>query len=189
MKQLLLSLVFVLSLAGPARATDYLPAADDPVHDYEEGRMQVGGVEVVPLYGPVSGAELESRTMELAKGLRCPVCQGMSVADSSAEAAVNMKSRIEDLVRQGYSDEQVVDYFVDRYGTWIMLEPEAEGVNWLIFIGPVVLLLVGAGAAWWTVRRGPTEAPAAPGQEPAAREEEEDPDDEYERRVLAELED
>ncbi|MCB9766517.1 MAG: cytochrome c-type biogenesis protein CcmH, partial [Alphaproteobacteria bacterium] len=72
---------------------------------------------------------MEARTLTLAHGLRCPVCQGMSVADSSSEAAVNMKNRIRELVTAGYTDDQIEDYFIDRYGTWVLLEPPDDGVN------------------------------------------------------------
>ena len=94
---------------------------------------------------PVDEAVIEDRTMDLASGLRCPVCQGMSVADSSTEAAVGMKNQIEKLVREGWCDEQILDYFIERYTTWILLEPPAEGANWLIYTAPAMLVLVGLG--------------------------------------------
>ena len=53
-----------------------------------------------------------------------------------------MASRIEELVRVGYSDEQIVDYFVGRYGDWVRLEPPAEGIHLLIFVAPVAVVLV-----------------------------------------------
>ena len=53
--------------------------------------------------------EVEQRTYALGKILRCPVCQGLSVADSQSDAAVAMKNRIQELVALGYADEQIVD--------------------------------------------------------------------------------
>ena len=94
---------------------------------------------------PTDEAVIEDRTMNLASGLRCPVCQGMSVADSSTEAAVGMKNQIEKLVREGWCDEQILDYFIERYTTWILLEPPAEGTNWLIYTAPALVVLLGLG--------------------------------------------
>lgn len=135
-------------------------------------------VGFAPIGPPVTDANtLEDRTMALSHGLRCPVCQGLSVAASSSEAAVAMKDRVRSLVAQGYTDEQITDYFVERYGTWILLEPPKEGANWLIFAGPVGLLVLG-GAALFAVSRKKTPAPALH----AVRR------DAYTQRVLDELE-
>lgn len=147
-----------------------LLARAEPADEAAIGYAPIGEVVTDP-------AALEERTHALARGLRCPVCQGLSVADSSSEAAVAMKDRVRDLVAQGYSDEQITDYFVERYGTWILLEPPRAGVNWLIFGGPVALLGIGAVAL---LALGRKQAPAPP---PAAV-----ASDEYAQRVLDELE-
>lgn len=141
------------------------------------------GVGFPPDGPPITDdATLEARTYALSKGMRCPVCQGLSVADSGAEAAVAMKARTRELVGMGYSDGQIVDYFVGRYGTWVLLEPPAEGVNYLIFLAPLALVGLG-GLAWWSsVKRGKdAAAPLAPAPKTAD-------DDPYTRRVLDELE-
>lgn len=141
------------------------------------------GVGFPPEGPPVTDeATLEARTYALSKGMRCPVCQGLSVADSGAEAAVAMKARTRELVGMGYTDAQIIDYFVGRYGTWVLLEPPAEGVNFLIFLGPLALVGLG-GLAWWSsVKRGKDPvAPPAPAPKTAD-------DDPYTRRVLDELE-
>ena len=76
-------------------------------------------LEEAPLFDPPSAEEVETRTYELGKILRCPVCQGLSVADSQSDAAVAMKNRIKELVAMGYSDDQIIDYFIGRYGEFI----------------------------------------------------------------------
>ncbi|MBS3942443.1 MAG: cytochrome c-type biogenesis protein CcmH, partial [Actinobacteria bacterium] len=63
------------------------------------------------------------RAEQLAAGLRCPVCQSESVADSRSETALAMRARIDELVAQGWSDERIVGHFVARYGDWIVLDP------------------------------------------------------------------
>ena len=131
-----------------------------------------------PPFGEVPATEANAmeRTMALAQRLRCPVCQGLSVADSSSEAALGMKARIGELVRLGYTDEQITDYFVDRYGVWVLLAPKNPAL-WAI---PVVVVLGALGALlWWLSSRRP---PAAPQPEPFER-----ADDPYRQRVLREL--
>jgi cytochrome c-type biogenesis protein CcmH len=126
---------------------------------------------------------VQARTHAVASLLRCPVCQGMSVADSTSEAAVMFQRRIHELVSLGYSDDQIMDYFVDRYGEWILLEPPARGLNWMIWLGPG--LAGGAGLVWalatavrW--RREPDDVPlpSDAGLQPK---------DPYEARLLKEL--
>lgn len=138
-------------------------------------------VGVEPFDSPVEDEDaVNERTLEIARGLRCPVCQGMSVADSTTEAAMAMKSRISDLVRDGYSDEQIIDYFVARYDTWILLAPPRES-NPLVYIGPGVLGLLGLLGVAFAVRATTRSRPPVD-PKPAA-------DDAYTQRVLKELDD
>lgn len=92
---------------------------------------------------PVAGAQLEQRTNEVGSLLRCPVCQGMSVADSKAEMAVNMKGQVRELLERGYTEEQILKYFELSYGQFVLLEPKFEGVNTLVWLLPVAALLIG----------------------------------------------
>ena len=64
-----------------------------------------------PKGAPISGAELDRRTNEVASLLRCPVCQGMSVADSPSTVALDMKHQVRDLLARGYTQEQILSYF------------------------------------------------------------------------------
>jgi cytochrome c-type biogenesis protein CcmH len=117
---------------------------------------------------------LERRVQKLGKELRCAVCQGLSIADSPSSMARAQLDKVRELVSQGRSDQEVHDYFVARYGEWVLLQPKAEGVNLLVWLGPVALLLGGAYVISRQVRRGP--GPAAPvGLEPPAAPDAEDP--------------
>ena len=149
--------------------------------------QEVGLLAEPPLLDEPDDATRDARTQALARGLRCPVCQGLSVADSQSEAALAMKGRIRELVAAGYADDQIEDYFVDRYGTWVLLEPPTEGRFWLLWLGPVALVLGGGVAVATRARRseGRSDRAATPGPpRPAA-----DADDPYRARILAELED
>jgi len=96
-----------------------------------------------PAGPPISGEALETRTAETASLLRCPVCQGLSINDSPATMARNMKRQTRDLLAQGYSGEQVLEYFEKAYGEFVRLEPPRRGVNWLVWLSPLAVLIVG----------------------------------------------
>ncbi|NOJ83737.1 cytochrome c-type biogenesis protein [Myxococcus xanthus] len=142
--------------------------------------------------------ELEARAQTLGKQLRCAVCQGLSVADSPSSMARAQLDMIRELVSEGKSDAEIVEYFVARYGEWVLLSPRAEGFNWFVWLGPVGLVAVGAFVIWRQLKRGAgtaeqpppaattseeTAAPAAPAGTPPA--DEEDP---YLQAVRRELE-
>jgi len=102
---------------------------------------------------PRTEAEIEAVTKQLATEMRCPVCQGVSIQESPTELAQEMKGVIRQRLESGESPEQVKAYFVDRYGEWILLRPEATGFNLVVYILPVVGLLLGGGLVVTTVRK------------------------------------
>ena len=106
-----------------------------------------------PAGAPIGGDALVRRTDEVSALLRCPVCQGMSVADSPSEMAVNMKGLVRELLARGYSKEQILEYFERSYGQFVLLEPKFEGVNTLVWLLPVVALVFGAIVLMSIVRR------------------------------------
>ena len=116
---------------------------------------------------PVAAAQLEERTNDVASLLRCPVCQGMSVADSKAEMAVNMKGQVRELLQRGYTREQILRYFELSYGQFVLLEPKFEGVNTLVWLLPVIFLLAGAAAVFLAFRKLQAPPPAAHRPPPA----------------------
>lgn len=104
---------------------------------------------------PLPGADtvLDARAKRIASRLRCPVCQGESIQDSPAELATQMKALVREKLYAGESDAQVLDYFTQKYGQWILLEPKAEGLNLLVYWLPVVFLLSGAVGVVVMVKR------------------------------------
>lgn len=86
---------------------------------------------------------LEARTSALASTLRCPVCQGESIQDSPSELAQNMRAVVRDQLRDGRTPDEVKQYFVSKYGEWILLEPEMKGLNVLLYVFPVLLVVGG----------------------------------------------
>lgn len=117
----------------------------------------------------------EARVQALGKQLRCPMCQGLSIADSNSSAARAQMDKVRELVGAGQSDREIRAYFVARYGEWALLEPPAEGMNLLVWVLPGLLLLLGLfGIARVVTRRGPgtplsdatTDEPPAPTADP-----------------------
>lgn len=112
----------------------------------------------VPRGVPLQGEALAQQTHAIAASLRCPVCQGLSVADSPSEMAVNMKTEVRDMLARGYTREQIESHFVRSYGEFVLLAPRFRGVNALVWILPIAALLAGA----WVVRTKLRRLAAAP---------------------------
>jgi cytochrome c-type biogenesis protein CcmH len=85
----------------------------------------------------------EDRVQAVGKMLRCPVCQGVSIADSPSSMARAQLDKVRELVKEGRSDSEIYGFFVARYGEWILMEPTKTGLNAVLWVGPVALLLLG----------------------------------------------
>jgi len=97
--------------------------------------------------------EQEQRIRRLEEKLRCLVCQNQTLADSNAELAEDLRRQVRDQVDQGRSDEQIVDYLVQRYGDFVLYDPPFKASTALLWAGPFVLLAGAAGALAFVVRR------------------------------------
>jgi cytochrome c-type biogenesis protein CcmH len=104
-----------------------------------------------------AGAEptVRERAQVLAGELRCPVCQNLSVADSPSRLAGEMRTEIEERLAAGETEQDVRDFFVERYGEWVLLSPTRRGLNLVPWLVPAAALLVGAGMWGVVVRRRP----------------------------------
>ncbi len=107
--------------------------------------LQLGASQGTPL----TGAALDQRTNEIAALLRCPVCQGMSVADSPSTVALDMKQHVRDLLAKGYTQEQILAEFERSYGQFVLLKPKTP-VVWLL---PVIALLIGVAVLVMKLRK------------------------------------
>lgn len=112
----------------------------------------------------VGAVSLEEQVQQVAAELRCPVCQGLSVADSPSGMANQMRDLIRERLNAGESPEAIKAYFVERYGEWILLAPKREGFNLLVWVLP--FLGLGGGAVMLVVilrrwKKHPETAPAS----------------------------
>lgn len=101
----------------------------------------------------VSAQTLDDRVRDIARQLMCPVCEGQTVVESSSELAEQMRAVIREQLEDGQPPEQILDYFVARYGESILAAPPKRGLNLLVWIGPFAVLLGGVGLAVRTLRR------------------------------------
>ncbi|WP_317177493.1 cytochrome c-type biogenesis protein [Pectobacterium sp. HCp5_1] len=92
----------------------------------------------------------EQQFRELTMQLRCPKCQNNSIADSNSMIASDMRQKVYELMQQGQTKEQVVDYMVDRYGYFVTYEPPITPFTILLWLLPALFLAAGA---WMIIRR------------------------------------
>ena len=109
--------------------------------------------QVTPPAGDVAETQLERDVRALSAELRCPVCQGLSLQDSPAELSQEMKDVIRSQLAEGRSREEVKEYFVSKYGEWILMEPRAEGFNLAVYILPVIGLIAGGALVFVMARQ------------------------------------
>ena len=121
MRNLLLAAALAL-LAVAAWAKDAPPAAADPA--------------------------LEARMIAITSELRCLVCQNQTIADSHADLAVDLREEVRELLQRGQTEQQILDYMTARYGDFVLYRPPVRATTWLLWFGPLLLLMGGlAGLA------------------------------------------
>lgn len=116
MHKLILAMVLTLSVLA-THAADAPPASADP--------------------------ELEKRVMALSEELRCLVCQNQTLADSHADLAIDLKNQVREKLASGMSNQDVINYMVERYGDFVLYRPPVKGTTWLLWFGPFLLLVGG----------------------------------------------
>lgn len=121
--------------------------------------LMVLGVGAAPA-APVAEDPIEREMLDIAKDLRCTVCQNQPVAESNAELARDMRAIIRDQLRAGKSRGEIVDYFVARYGPYVLLKPRFDPLGAILWVAPALLLL-GVGAFAYSYLRARTHAHAA----------------------------
>jgi cytochrome c-type biogenesis protein CcmH len=94
----------------------------------------------------------EIAAQEINKTVMCPICPGESIDQSQHPLAVDMRGIVNEKLEQGWTGGQIRDFFVERYGPSVLLEPPREGLNWLVWIVPPVGVAVGGIALYLVLR-------------------------------------
>ena len=126
-KSLFLMALLAVSVASPLCAREAAPTAFDPV--------------------------AHKRVVEVSEQLRCLVCQNQSIAESNAELAVDLRNQVIEQVKAGKTNQEIVDYMVERYGDFVLYRPPFKPSTVILWVGPVVLFLGGLLAFWINLRR------------------------------------
>ena len=115
---------------------------------------------------------LDRQVIEIAKVLRCAVCQNQPVAESNSDLARDMRAVIRDQLQAGKSSDEIIAYFVDRYGDYVLLNPPTSGPGVVVWVMPgLLLLLVGVSGFFYLRHRLRASLPPPPtlSKEDAAR--------------------
>jgi cytochrome c-type biogenesis protein CcmH len=102
----------------------------------------------------------EVRFQRLSAELRCPMCQNETLADSNAPIAHDLRRQIFEMMQAGKSDAEIKAYLVDRYSDFVLYKPPVEPKTWLLWFGPLAVLVIGGIVVAVQVRRRSRQAPA-----------------------------
>lgn len=111
----------------------------------------------------VADPVLEAKVQSLSEVLRCLVCQNQTLADSHADLAIDLKNQVREMLSQGRTEKQVIDYMVERYGDFVLYRPPLKNTTWLLWGAPFLLLFGGLLGLFWLLKRrhGVSEEPLA----------------------------
>ena len=126
MRKLFACALALAVLAGPVAADEALPTLNDPV--------------------------AARREVELAKQLRCLVCQNETIADSRAGLAVDLRNKLREQMAAGKSDKEIIAFMTERYGDFVLYKPPMKATTVLLWAGPFLLLAIGLLVGWRVVR-------------------------------------
>ncbi|QUJ69142.1 cytochrome c-type biogenesis protein CcmH [Photobacterium sp. GJ3] len=98
--------------------------------------------------------EQETTYQELTATLRCPKCQNNNIADSNAELAKDMRQKVYEMLKQGKSKQDIIDYMIARYGNFVTYNPPVMPSTLILWLGPLCFLLIGASVLVYRSRRG-----------------------------------
>ncbi len=127
MRKLISLVLLVIGLTAHLHAAEAQRVSDDPV--------------------------LEAKVQSLSEVLRCLVCQNQNLADSHADLAIDLKNQVRDMLRQGKTEKQVIDYMVERYGDFVLYSPPLKTTTWLLWTGPFLLLVSGLAGLFMMLKR------------------------------------
>lgn len=138
----------------------------------------------VQAQGPTPSQNItDDEVNAIAKQLYCPVCENIPLDVCSTQACAEWREQIRDLLAEGYTEAEIKQYFVDRYGDRVLATPPARGLNWLVYVLPPVAILAGVFILYRAFRAWPKNAPEPAAGQPEIRPE----DDPYIRRIEEEL--
>ena len=100
---------------------------------------------IIFLFFPFSylKADNQDKLNKITKNLRCLICQGQSVYDSDSDFANSLKILVDKKIKEGLTDDQIYDYFKEKYGAWILYDPELNKNTYILWLLPLFIFLIG----------------------------------------------
>ncbi|GKS69183.1 cytochrome c-type biogenesis protein CcmH [Nitrosomonas sp. PY1] len=114
---LMFTLVVLMLISAPSWSKEAIPVAEDP--------------------------EIEKRMLAITVDLRCLVCQNESIADSRADFSNDMRREIRQKIKENKSDQEIIQFLVDRYGDFVLYNPPIKPTTMLLWFGPILLFVIG----------------------------------------------
>ena len=96
--------------------------------------------------------EKEKIFYKLSDEIRCLVCQNQNIAESNSELAQDLRRQIYDMLIQGKSEDDIVDFMVERYGDYVLFNPPFKPLTWMLWLGPLIVFVFAVGYAMRTVK-------------------------------------
>ena len=109
----------------------------------------LANIEILEFTNPVE----ELRYKKIIDELRCLVCQNQNLADSNANLAQDLRKKTYDMIRNGRSDTEIINYMVTRYGDFVLYRPPLKFSTLLLWTGPILLLSLSLGVLWRVIRK------------------------------------
>ncbi|MCL1111941.1 heme lyase NrfEFG subunit NrfF [Shewanella schlegeliana] len=122
------ALVLLLSMASIVNAT--------PVDTYE-----------------FKSVDNQKRALSLAHSLRCPQCQNQNLIDSNSPVAQDLRLEVYQMVDEGKGDDEIVEFMTSRYGEFVLYKPRMEAKTYVLWLGPIALLLFGGVIGFFFIRK------------------------------------
>lgn len=113
--------------------------------------LQASPVETFEFQDEVTKVRFQALTKEL----RCPKCQNQNLADSNSPIAADLRKEVYVLLQQGKADIEIVDFMVARYGEFVLYRPKVSNLTYVLWFGPIVLILIGVLVVFFILRRKP----------------------------------
>ena len=115
---------------------------------------------------------LDEQAQEIYGELMCPLCAGQTIDQSSSELSAQMRALVRDMLEKGGTREEILQFFVDRYGEGVLAAPIKSGFNLIVWVAPILVIIIGGVVLWIIIRRRVTRGITVP-EEPEVMTEEE----------------
>ena len=135
---------------------------------------------------PVAGTPSDNDVNRVAKQMYCPVCENIPLDVCPTQACQEWRELIRQKLAQGWTDQQIKTYFAQQYGDRVLAEPPQRGLNWIVYVVPPVVFLIGVGIVW-RVLASMRKRPASAGVEQGTRPPAPNADDPYLKKLEEEL--